>query len=71
VTAWDSRDEAGEFAAAARDVAAARREDRPERRLDVVSRVQDGIPLVVVTDRPAGLDASRIDASVSIEPSGT
>jgi hypothetical protein len=71
VTAWDSRDEAGEFAAAARDVAAARREDRPERRLDVASRVQDGIPLVVVTDRPAGLDASRIDASVSIEPSGT
>ncbi|MCL7973073.1 MAG: hypothetical protein M8835_00775 [marine benthic group bacterium] len=70
VTAWDSRDEADEFAAAAREVATTRRRAEPERRLDIVSRMQDGVPLVILTDRPAGLDATLIDTSVSIEPSG-
>ena len=70
VTAWDSRDEADEFASAARDAAAARRKDEPERRLEVVSRIQDDVPLVILIDRPEGLDASRIDISVTINPTG-
>jgi hypothetical protein len=71
VTAWDSRDEAAEFAAAAREIAALRREDEPGRRLDVVLRVQDGVPLVIVVDRPAEIDAARVDVSVSIASAGS
>jgi hypothetical protein len=69
VTAWDSTEEADEFASAARDVAAERRQREPGRRLDVESRVQDGVSLVFVVDRPAGFDASEIRTGVSIEPS--
>ncbi len=68
VTAWDSREEAQEFASAAREVAMKRRQAEPQRRQDVVLRIQDGIPLVIVTDRPEGLDTSSLAASVvSIE----
>jgi hypothetical protein len=70
VLAWDSRGEAEEFAAAAREVAALRRADEPGRRMDVVLQIQDGVPLVIVADRPEEIDASQIDTSVSIEATG-
>jgi hypothetical protein len=66
VTAWDSTEEAEEFASAAREVAMGR---EPERRMDVETRVQDDVPLVFVIDRPAEFDASAIETSVSIRQS--
>jgi len=68
VTAWDSAAEAGEFAGAAREVAGKRYANGSGRVLEVQRHSASGVPLVVVVDRPLGVEPAWDSGSVAIRP---
>jgi len=65
VTAWDSDEEAREFAAAAQAVAGMRYGSGSGRVLEVSRDSASGVPLVVVIDRPSDLALSHESVSVA------
>jgi hypothetical protein len=60
VSAWDSEADATEFERAAREAQQARYAEDSDRATDIVRSMQSGVPLVVLVDRPSGLDGARV-----------
>ena len=61
VSAWDSETDATEFERAAAAAQEARYEGQSDRETDVLRLVRSGVPLVVLVDRPAGMEAAQIE----------
>ena len=61
VSAWDSEADATEFERAAREAQQARYAEDSDRATDIVRSMQTGVPLVVLVDRPSGLDGARVE----------
>ena len=65
-SAWDTSEDADEFARAARQVLKLRYAGDQSRSTEVERRTVSGIPLVVVIDRPIALDPAQIDSGVTV-----
>jgi hypothetical protein len=61
VSAWDTEAAATEFERAAHEVQQARYAEDSDRATDIVRSMQSGVPLVVLVDRPSGLDGARVE----------
>ena len=70
VSAWDSERDASEFERSARAAQTARYSEGSERATDIVRYSQSDLPLVVLVDRPTGLEGALVEPlrAVSVSP---
>ena len=61
ISAWDSETDAAEFERAAGEAQEARYAGGSDRATDVVRSPRSGVTLVVLVDRPSGLDAATVE----------